>query len=206
MTDVLTAKFLTRPFLQSHRLKKYSLAQVGQGIWFLVGESSPAQPAHALLRREVALRDRMACIHAMTEFFRSFVAPAAPGQVDVDSDPFHIACYMWWDIFPTWGGPNSGEPEIHAMCLRVMSEVLDLPSDLCRLSALHGLNHWHLHHREQVVNLIGGFLAKRGNLSPRIREYASSARQASSQLRCEQTPNRPSGKLLQHHSFSVCKL
>ena len=177
MSDVLTVKFLEKLFLESEQLKKFSLAQVGQGIWFLIGESSPAQPAHALLKRGITLRDRTVCIQAMNDFFRDFVAPAAPGLVDIDSDPFHIACYMWWDIFPTWAGPESGEPEIHSTCLRVISEVLELPSDLCRLSALHGLNHWQLHHRDQVVNLIDTFLAKGVDLSPRIREYASSARE-----------------------------
>lgn len=61
-------------------------------------------------------------------------------------------------------------------CLKVMAEVLDLPSELCRLSALHGLNHWYLHHSGRVAQVIDTFLV-RHDVTPRIREYASRARQ-----------------------------
>jgi hypothetical protein len=176
LSNMLTVRYLTRLFLETHRLKQYSLAQVAKGIWFLIGDASPAQPTYALLRPEVAFGERAACIQAMTIFFHDFVAPAAPGLYEIESDPFHIACYMWWDIFPTWGGPQAGEPGLQTTCLKVMADVLDLPSELCRLSALHGLNHWHLHYAEQVARVVDAFLDKQGNVTPRIREYASRAR------------------------------
>jgi hypothetical protein len=176
LSDALTVSYLTRLFLEPQRLKQYSLAQVAQGIWFLVGEASPAQATYALIQKEAALEDRIICIGAMTHFFSDFVASSAPGPAEIESDPFHIACYMWWDIFPTYGGPQAGEPELHRECLKVMAEVLDLPSDLCRLSALHGLNHWYPHYPEHVAQVIGTFMDKQDHLTPRIREYASSAR------------------------------
>ena len=130
LTDVQTVRYLTRLFLESHCLQHYSLAQVAQGIWFLIGDASPAQPTYALLRPQVGLGERCACIQAISAFFRDFVAPAASGAYEIESDPFHIACYMWWDIFPTWGGQQAGESELHATCLKVMAEVLvsGLPS------------------------------------------------------------------------------
>jgi hypothetical protein len=118
-------------------------------------------------------------MHAMTEFFRKFVAPATPGPGETDSDPFHEACYMWWDILPFRpfrGEPLEGEPELHNACLKVMTEVLELPSDVCRISALHGLNHWHEGFAEQVEAIIDGFLQETGELTPHIREYATEAR------------------------------
>jgi hypothetical protein len=177
LSDALTVNYLTRLFLSSQRLKQYSLEQVAQGIWFLIGEASPAQPSLILVKSEVMLAERIACVRAMTHFFRDFVAPAAPGPADADSDPFHIACYMWWDIFPSWGGAQAGEPEIHDACLNVMAEVLTLPSELCQLSALHGLNHWRMHHAEVVEKIVDAFLADAADITPRIREYASHARQ-----------------------------
>jgi hypothetical protein len=176
LTDAVQVSYLTRLFRNGEVIRQYSLPQVAQAIWFLIGDASPAQPTYALLQPQVPLAERVACIGAMTEFFRSFVAPAAPGPLDTETDPFHIACYMWWDIFPTWGGPKAGEPEIHQACLQVMSEILALPSDLCHLSALHGLNHWHLHYPRFVEQAIDAFLRRESNLTPRIREYATSAR------------------------------
>jgi hypothetical protein len=58
-----------------------------------------------------------------------------------------------------------------------MAEVLALPSELCQLSALHGLNHWRMHHAEVVEKIVDAFLAKAGDITPRMREYASHARQ-----------------------------
>lgn len=124
-------------------------------------------------------RERVACIQAMTKFFRDFVMLAAPGPEQTQSNPFHGACYMWWDLLWhtfTSGGRRAVEPELHRACLKVLTEVLDLPSELCRLSALHGLNHWHGHYGEQVEGIIDAFLAKTGDITPSIREYAANAR------------------------------
>ena len=181
LSDALTVNYLTRLFLSPQPLKQYSLEQVAQGIWFLIGEASPAQPSLILVSSDVGLRERIACVRAMAHFFRNFVAPAAPGPADADRDPFHIACYMWWDIFPSWGSSQAGEPEIHKACLNVMAEVLALPSELCQLSALHGLNHWRLHYAEQVEEIVDAFLANAGDITPRMREYASQARQGGCQ-------------------------
>ena len=170
---------LTRLFLEPEHLKPYSLAQVAQGIWFLIGESSPGEPSHALIEPGAALADRIAGIQGMAKFFRNFVASAACGPADTESDPFHIACYMWWDMLPFRpfrGEPLEGEPELHSTCLKVMTEMLDLPSELCQLSALHGLNHWHEHYAEQVEGIIDTFLGRTGNVTPCIREYAAKAR------------------------------
>jgi hypothetical protein len=68
------------------------------------------------------------------------------------------------------------DPEIHQATLSVMSEVLDLPSELCQFSALHGLGHWHAHHPEQVEQIVDAFLTRHKDLRPHLIEYASRAR------------------------------
>jgi hypothetical protein len=83
---------------------------------------------------------------------------------------------MWWDIFPTYGCSNAEEPKLHSACLETMAEILTIPSELCQLSALHGLNHWHLHHAEKVEALVDEFLQQAHGLTPRIIEYAAIAR------------------------------
>jgi hypothetical protein len=57
-----------------------------------------------------------------------------------------------------------------------MAETLAVRSELCQLSALHGLNHWHLHHGSQVEQTIDAFLAATTDVSPTIRDYAATAR------------------------------
>jgi hypothetical protein len=174
--DSLAVEYMTRLFLGPDCLKRYSLQQAAQGIWFLIGESSPAQSAHTLLKADVQLQRRIACVGAMTNFFREFVAPAAVGAANEQNDPFHIACYMWWDIFPTYGNSNTGEADLHRACLNAMAAILTIPSELCQLSALHGLNHWHLHHADKVEVLVDEFLQKTKGLTPRVIGYAAEAR------------------------------
>jgi len=180
ITDAVAVKYLTRLLLEPEHLRPYSLEQVAQGVWFLIGESSPSNTSRALLEPAVRLDERVACIHAMTEFFRKFVTRASPGPADrYTKVPFPAACYMWWDILPLRpfpGGLLEGEPELHDACVNVMTEILELPSDLCRISALHGLNHWHEHYAKQVEVTIDRFLLNNAEISPNIREYAEGAR------------------------------
>jgi hypothetical protein len=68
------------------------------------------------------------------------------------------------------------EPEIHQATLRVMSEVLGLPSETCQFSALHGLGHWHAQHPGQVEQIVDTFLSRHKDLRPHLIEYASKAR------------------------------
>lgn len=179
LSDSLTVEYMTRLFLRPDYLKAYSLEQVAQAIWFLIGESSPARSAPALLKSDVLLYKRTDCVDAMANFFRVFVAPAAHGAADEQKNPFHIACYMWWDIFPTYGGSNAGEPALHGACLDAMMAILTVPSELCQLSALHGLNHWHLHHAQRVESIVDAFLQKQSGITRRMSEYAAMARSGS---------------------------
>ena len=217
LTDALIVQYMTRLFLEPGVLRSYSLDQVEQGLWFLIGGSSPGDSSKTLLRREAALFDRAACIHAMSGFFRNFILAVAPSQFDPKAPTIGVtgAAYMWWDIFPMrfylrshLPGPTGPaallsilegwklgtelhnavlkemadelemgiEPEIHQATLSVMSEVLDLPSETCQFSALHGLGHWHAHHPEQVEQIVDSFLTRNKGLRPHLIEYASRAR------------------------------
>ena len=217
LTDTLIVQYMTRLFLEPSVLRSYSLDQVEQGLWFLLSESSPGCSSKTLLRREAVLLDRVACIHAMSSFFRNFILTVTPGHFDPKAPTIGVTgtAYMWWDISPMRfymrshvPGPTGPaallsilekwklgselhnavlkemaneleteiEPEIHQATLSVMSEVLDLPSELCQFSALHGLGHWHAHHPEQVEQIVDAFLTRQKDLRPHLIEYASRAR------------------------------
>lgn len=213
LTDTFIVRCMTRLFLHPEVLDSYSLDQVEQGLWFLIGESSPGHSSEALLRRESMLSERVACIHAISSFFRNFVVAV----IDADYDPqencregIKCVCYMWWDIFPMHsylrrqapgtvalgpaltalldkherGSLNTGkepgkleiEADIHEATLQVMTEMLDLPSELCQFSALHGLGHWRSRHPERVEQIVDSFVLRHKNLRPHLIEYASNAR------------------------------
>jgi hypothetical protein len=53
LSDSVTVEYMSRLFLRPDSLNAHSLEQVAQGIWFLIGESSPAQSAHTLLKSDV---------------------------------------------------------------------------------------------------------------------------------------------------------
>jgi len=180
-SDSITVDYLRQLFQQPSCLRKYSLDQVAQGIWFLIGEASPAQPSYALIRSTVPLEARIACVRSIVTFFKEFVSVVAPGPAKADSDPFHTACYMWWDIFPCWGGANCGEQALHRACLDTLAEILAIPSELCRLSALHGLNHWHMHYPNEVEKMINAFLNDTPESATSLWAYAAAARHGCAQ-------------------------
>jgi hypothetical protein len=179
LTDAAMVRYMTRLFLEPELLRYYSLEQVAQGITFLIGDDAPGESSAALFRTEVPLAERVACIEAMSEFFRRFVVAAAAGESEFDppgeGNAFQRACYMWWEIFPMrflmGDGEQTVEPELEQAALRVMEQVLELPSELCQISALHGLSHWHRHHAEAVDRIVDEFVSRTGELSPRVREY-----------------------------------
>lgn len=168
MTDGLTVEYMTRLFRDPRALEHYSDKQVAQAIWFLIGESSPGRSAYALLNRDVEIHARVRCVESMKNFFGTFVTQKALGAADTKHNDLHISLYMWWDIFPTYGGPNTGDSELHDACLKVMSEILSVPNELCQLSGLHGLNHWHVHHRNRVEQIVDSFLKDTTKLTPLV--------------------------------------
>jgi hypothetical protein len=69
---------------------------------------------------------------------------------------------------------NSGV--IDTACLKVMRLTLDLDSDACRESALHGLGHWAYLYPQQVKTIIDAWLARNRQLTGELKAYALAAR------------------------------
>jgi len=85
---------------------------------------------------------------------------------------------MWWDSFPIAGAPDDPtRTEVDEAFLEVMDRLLDLPSEACQESALHGLGHWHLEYPKQVEAIIGSFLDRHPVLRSELKEYALDARE-----------------------------
>jgi len=176
LTPQTTTQYLRRLLSRPSVLAPYTLPQVAQAIWFLVGKSSPSEALYALRDKAIPLGDRRAVIAEITTFFRESVAPMAPGTADTQRDPFHIACFMWWDIIPTHATDSELEPELRQSCLDAMIATLAVDNDLCHIAALHGLNHWHVGFPELVASTVDAFIGSRRERSTFVREYAPTAR------------------------------
>jgi hypothetical protein len=161
--DVLVG-YMTKLFSEFGQIAtKYSLAQLDQGIWGILGEN--LRMYELLWDSSVPLPKRVQCIRSMYCVYSDFVALS---KVEVLENCFD----MWWDLilhgfwfqWKIWrAGITTGEvskldAEARAL-LDVMFEtikrILDLPDPRTQRYALHGLGH--LHHpgvRETVQDFI----------------------------------------------------
>jgi hypothetical protein len=136
---------------------KYSLSQIDQGIWGILGPSF-----HSLYRLvfadAVPLPSRLECIRSMYFVYSDFVA-----RSESEPDPNLSGFFMWWDfllhgfwsldrpVIPgTYRGDASkldGESRIMLdEMFETLKRILDLPHTETQRCALHGLGH--LYHPE----------------------------------------------------------
>jgi hypothetical protein len=158
----------------------YSDAQIGQGLWYLVCESSSGYMA-TLIEPEVSWVKRRACIREFPTFFARLFASRCTEHLShfdaAGANPLNSACYMWWDIFCHWGNPTAAAyAELDAELLTVLKQILLLDSMACQESALHGLGHWQANYPKEVREIIDDYLARRLNLPPILQSYACNAR------------------------------
>ena len=172
--------YLTRLFEDARDLlDPFSNEQLNQSFWFLVGSGSDA--IHALFDEQVPWPDRRRCVRAIYTLFADCFAPRCgpflSHRDESRDNALNSICYMWWDLFPTWGQPE--EPrlaELDAELLAVMEQILALESDACRESALHGLGHWMRRYPRRVETIIDAFLAAQPALRAELKQYALNAR------------------------------
>lgn len=109
---------LTRLFEESALLaERYPHDQIDRGLWFLAGESGHLQP---LFEPAVPWPARRRGILAIGTLYAELFASTCSnflGHLDRGPEspqPLNSSCYMWWDLFPTWGGastiPSSAVP------------------------------------------------------------------------------------------------
>lgn len=173
--------YLTRLFTDPlPTLGTYSDAQLNQGLWFMASNGC-SDYMMSLLEPPAPWPERRAGIRALALLFERLFALRCSdhlGHVDEPgANPLNMACYMWWDLFPTWGRPHEAERhEVDAELLGVMKQVLALDSVACQESALHGLGHWQGHYPDLVRTVVDDYLAAQQIARPELREYALQAR------------------------------
>lgn len=176
LPPLISLEYLTRLFEGSSQLLcTYTNAQVDHGLWFIVGNHLSE---HALALQDLSVERpiRLRCVRSILRLFEMFAARCSANLSHLDepgaSNPLNSICYMFWDLFRIWGRPE----DLDRSLLTVMVEILALPSDACRESALHGLGHWQLMYPEEVEQIVDLFIAEHPEIRPEMRRYAERAR------------------------------
>lgn len=173
-----TLEYVTRLFSDAGTiLSRFDDAQVNQGLWELVGASGELHP---MLFRGLPWEDRKRGVLSISALYESLFLPRCSPHLshldDSGSNPVNSICYMWWDLFPTWGQPGDAEHAARdATLLEVMDRALGLDSVACKESALHGLGHWHVRYPAATRRIIEEFLGREADLEPELLAYAQSA-------------------------------
>jgi len=168
-------RFLTRLFNDPVKYAgHYEDAQLGQGLWFLV-DNSCSSHMFAVFDTALPLDQRVACVRSIRSLFAKLFAARCSKQLShrdpPNPNPLNLSCYMWWDLFPSWGTPAH---DVDGELLAVMDSLLDLDSSACQESGLHGLSHWRAAYSEPATRSIARFL-ERGVVSDELRQYAQLA-------------------------------
>lgn len=175
-----TIQHLTRTFLDSGSvLQKFSDAQLNQGFWYLISVSC-SDIACSITNESVSNRARIDCIKAIVNLFRDCFALRCSNHLshldESGANPLNSICYMWWDLFPVFGKPE--EPvwaKFDTTVLDVMEAILEIESEACRESALHGLGEWHCYYPDQVHTTVDKFIWKHRKIRTALRNYAYAA-------------------------------
>ena len=155
-------EYLTRLFEGAATLlARYPHDQLDRGFWYLLGESGHLQP---LFEGAVAWEARRRALVAIGTLFEKLFAPVCTGHLghrDAGPEPptpLNSSCYMWWDLFPTWGG-HGDEPSTSQRPRRRGSRRRRGPGRTLHstedpdVSALHGIDDAILHVMVRTLRL-----------------------------------------------------
>ncbi len=152
----------------------FSNAHINQGFWALGGAAGLL--TDALFNIRVPIGSRSECVLAMRPLFEQFFSKFSSG------DQIGGIIFVWWEE-TVYGvedrldgvhiGKTDGKDELRLLegsVLMTLRAILEVDSDLCRKSALHGIGHM----SDPLVRkrIIDRFLDRYPDLNPKIREYA----------------------------------
>jgi hypothetical protein len=164
-------------------LAPYSDEQLSSGLRYLIDNDQ----SDAMLQLRNANIDggtRLRALRSMFPLFRDTMAARCSPRLSFlnpGGGSLNSLCFMWWDVIPLHGkwaeapGVNFGHEVI-----ATMRQILDIPHDACRESALHGLGHWQQYY-PSVSAIIDKFLCTTRNLRPELVSYARMAREGAIQ-------------------------
>ena len=141
----------------SSELRKYSKAQIQQGLWWLLGPEGGLR--EWIWDRNIPFEMRKECIESMISVFRDVFS----------KDDYGDICYMWWDLIRNFGTP---EKDTEQVIFNALAQILNFETRDVQLSALHGLGHLELPGKRKAIE---DYLMKRPNLDEELKAYAVTA-------------------------------
>ena len=161
-------------------LQPFSDAQLNQAFWFLVN-SGNSDYMFCLLDQSVPWPLRRRALRSFVPLYHQVMAarcsPVLSHLGELAESPLNSACFMWWDIIPLGGRPSGDRPDVALTdeIMAVLSELVEIPHDACRESALHGLGHW-AWFNPKAPAIIDSFLARAQGLRPELIVYGTEAK------------------------------
>ncbi|MFZ0737574.1 MAG: hypothetical protein WCA98_11230 [Candidatus Acidiferrales bacterium] len=153
-SPIILIGHMTRLFSEfGHIANKYSLAQVDQAVWGILG--AKLRLYEFLFDASIPLPSRVECIRSMYFVYSDFVA-----KLDGEPDPDLSGFIMWWDLVlhgfwappkPFFAGTYTGDASrldsesrvLLDVMFETLKRILDLPHTEAQRCALHGLGHLH---------------------------------------------------------------
>lgn len=177
----LTVSYLTQLFTHPVEvLAPYRDPQINQGFWYLVHNACSSY-MFTLQDTSVPLKDRATCLESIYTLFEKLFATrctSALGHLSEEGNPLNSVCYMWWDLIPLTGIRTTDDlRRIGETALEVMTKILEIKSDACRESALHGLGHWTYYYGDAIRAEIDSWLQRHPDLRSELRQYAEQAKE-----------------------------
>ena len=154
-------------------LIRFSDAQIGSGLWFLLSN------AHSDYTMMILTTDQQVAVYeSIALLYRGIFQQRCVetlGHLSEHGTELNSICYMLWDVSPLGWPPENCPPAIVEALFEVLKGALEIPHRACIESALHGLGELYCRYPEMVEQTIGDFLA-RTTLDPALTSYAIDAR------------------------------
>jgi hypothetical protein len=166
-------------------LSRFSSEQLGQGLWFLIGDTPPVYML-TLVDENVPLATRLRALRSFVPLFEQIMAVRRSARLShldkKGGKPLDRVCYMWWDLlwyhwmFPIEDRrPEAACAPFYGEILLTLRRLLTIPHDACRESALHGIGHW-VRSYPELADTVDEFLSVTSGVRPKLIEYANRAR------------------------------
>lgn len=138
--------------------EKYDAKQIEQGFRYLLFWAGGLE--RWVWAKEIDLELRRTCVISMVTVFERLFTRNSYGD----------ACYMWWDYLRNH--EKDPDPEITNVIFEALTQILNIDSIDCRISALHGFGH--LRH-SRTSETVERFLRSHEELDEETRSYAQAA-------------------------------